>query len=610
MKTVIIGLDALDPRFLETLYEKGKLPHFTKLMDMGGYSRFNISNPPQSEVSWTSIATGLNPGGHGLFDFVHRNPKSYNLIVSLLPMKKKLGGIQFVRPYKATTIFDFAVKQGFPATTLWWPATFPAKPESPVHTLPGLGTPDIQGKLGVGALYTNETNLGERVGKTPVYILKTTSSGSYQQHLRGPLRKNDNNEDNALLRFDLQILEDKTAIISIGKQRYKIKLGEWSPIISASFKISRFASVQIVSRAILTSIEPSVRLYLLPLQIHPLHPLWRYGTPQSFVRKAWNTEKFLTIGWPQDTTALEDGCISDKQFLKLCEDIYETRKKIFFSNLTNFHEGILASVFDSLDRIQHMFWSSRPDIIESWYMKFDVLLGETENIISKRAIVNPRIVIVSDHGFTQFDYKVHLNKWLLQKGYLITENPDNAGDFKDVVWDKTKAYAIGLNSLYLNLQDREKSGTVAQQGKTSLLEKLVKELGEWKTPNGTTIIQHVLQNKDAFSGSFAKHGPDLVIGYAPGFRASQQTGLGGWGSQSIEQNTDHWNADHCIDSDAVPGVLLSNQGLSHFPNPSYQDFPAIAIDSELDQVNSSPPTDQTIDDDKIVEERLKSLGYL
>ncbi len=45
---------------------------------------------------------------------------------------------------------------GYPATALWWPAMFPARPELPVNTLPGLGTPDIRGQLGVGTLFTSE----------------------------------------------------------------------------------------------------------------------------------------------------------------------------------------------------------------------------------------------------------------------------------------------------------------------------------------------------------------------------------------------------------------------------------------------------------------------
>ena len=110
MKTIIIGLDAFDPLFFEKLYQEKKLPNLGKLASSKGYAHFQISNPAQSEVSWTSIATGLNPGGHGIFDFVHRNPETYGLFVSLLPTRSGLLGTQFTQPHSADTVFDAAVK--------------------------------------------------------------------------------------------------------------------------------------------------------------------------------------------------------------------------------------------------------------------------------------------------------------------------------------------------------------------------------------------------------------------------------------------------------------------------------------------------------------------
>ena len=121
MKTILVGFDAFDPNFFENLHNAGKTPHLSKYLASGSYSPFQVTNPPQSEVSWTSIATGLNPGGHGMFDFVHRNPKTYGQFVSLLPTKNSVLGTQFTPPYNAETIFEAAVKDGYPATSLWWP---------------------------------------------------------------------------------------------------------------------------------------------------------------------------------------------------------------------------------------------------------------------------------------------------------------------------------------------------------------------------------------------------------------------------------------------------------------------------------------------------------
>src|SRR5205809_8115833 len=126
MRTLIIGLDAFDPAVFERLLAQGKMPVLEKYTKTGGYSRFGVSNPPQSEVSWTSIATGLDPGRHGLFDFVHRDPSDYGLSLSMLPMRSSRCATRFIPPTRATTIFDRSVHQGFRATTMWCSAASPA----------------------------------------------------------------------------------------------------------------------------------------------------------------------------------------------------------------------------------------------------------------------------------------------------------------------------------------------------------------------------------------------------------------------------------------------------------------------------------------------------
>jgi predicted AlkP superfamily phosphohydrolase/phosphomutase len=156
MRTIIVGFDSFDPQIFEPLQQAGRMPNLSKFVEAGGYSRLEVSSPPQTEVSWTSIATGVDPGSHGIFDFVHRDPQTYIPYVSLLPTKQGVMGEQFLRPYTTKTLFQEAADMGYPATALWWPALFPARPDLPVATLPGLGTPDIRGQLGVGTYLTTQ----------------------------------------------------------------------------------------------------------------------------------------------------------------------------------------------------------------------------------------------------------------------------------------------------------------------------------------------------------------------------------------------------------------------------------------------------------------------
>jgi predicted AlkP superfamily phosphohydrolase/phosphomutase len=611
MRTLIIGLDAFDPNLFEQLSEKGKLPNLVKLAELGGYSRFQVSNPPQSEVSWTSIATGLNPGEHGMFDFVHRDPGSYGLEVSLLPTSKVMGTLQFVRPYNAYTIFDHAAERGFPSISLWWPATFPARPESPVRTLPGLGTPDIQGRMGVGSFYSSEGNLPEKHGKTPLFPLKKVSGNLYTGELEGPRVKEKEGMANLKLPLEIKVKNSETVALRLDKQVYQLRKDEWSPILEVQFKAGFLTSVYAITRIIITGLDPVVEFYVLPLQIHPLHPLWRYGTPASFVNNAWSSSgPFLTLGWPQDTTGLEDGCISDAAFLKLCDEIFYAREKLLFHELDHFKEGLLASVFDSLDRIQHMFLLRRPDVIESWYARYDQLVGKAMERLVTMPGEKTRLLVVSDHGFYRLDYKVHTNRWLIENDYLVMKEGVNSHDLKAIDWQKTKAYAVGLNSLYLNLQGREKQGTVTAEEKESLLTQLQQDLLNWASPESRSVVLNAWKNADVFSGAFAVNGPDMLIGYAPGFRGSAETGLGGWKESALEINNDHWEADHCFDAAGVPGVLFSSQKLDKYPHPSYRDIPALAVDSAPKTGGAGPAPKLASEDQEKVEERLKSLGYL
>ncbi len=611
MKTILVGFDAFDPVFFERLHSEGKTPNLSKYLVADAYSPFKVTNPPQSEVSWTSIATGLNPGGHGMFDFVHRNPETYGLFVSLLPTKSGILGTQFTSPYNAETIFEAAVKDGYPATSLWWPATFPARLQSPVRTIPGLGTPDIFGQLGVGISYSMEPLSDEEKIKTRTGRLSRQHPGEYTGILAGPAQQSRSGTKSINLDFKATVLDEQSAKFVLGKQDFVLKQGEWSPVIEISFKVSFMVSIKIVTRVMLTQLQPDPVLYFLPLQLHPLGSPWPYGTPKGMLRDIWqNQGAFLTLGWPQDTTALEEGFISDEQFLDLCDQILEQRERIFMSMLDTYKEGVLGCVFDSLDRVQHMFWKNRPDVIEKWYLKLDALAGRVDQKLRRKPGGDKiDLLFVSDHGFQDFDYKANLNHWLMDRDYLKLNTGAASQNLSAVNWDESQAYAIGLNSLYLNQEGREGQGIVAPYQKTEALEKLRADLLNWRGPDGGHVVQNVLTNAEAFSGPLAEYGPDLVVGYAPKYRASSETGLGGWGAETIQPNSDHWEADHCIDANAVPGVIFSSRGLVNFPNPSYTDIPAMTIGKELSAPKSTAPVGSD-EDQEALEERLKGLGYL
>ena len=604
MKTVILGFDSFDPSIFERMAGQGQLPHLTKLMEAGGYARLEVSSPPQTEVSWTCIATGTDPGNHGIFDFVLRDPNSYIPYVSILPMKKTALGEGFVPPYTTKTFFEEAAGMGYPATALWWPAMFPARPDLPVNTLPGLGTPDIRGQLGVGTLFTTED---ETKKKTAVARLEDSGAGRFSGTLSGPTVKGRSGVTTATLPVTVEALDATRARLIVGDQKIELKLGQWSDIVELKFKAGTFFNIHAIARFILTELGGAVRVYSLPLQIHPLHSAWHYASSPAFAKSLWTkVGPYLTLGWPQDTTGLEEGCISDEQFLALCDTIFDRRVQIFFHLLDQFKEGVLASIFDDLDRVQHMFYHNRLDVAQAWYKKLDDFVGE----VGARLNGKHRLLILSDHGFSVFKHKVHLNRWLAEQGWLVLKDGASEGSLAEVDWTRTKVYAVGLNSLYLNVSGREGQGTVAAQDIEPLLAEVQKKLLDWIGPDGNAVVERARLKHEVYTGPYSRLGPDLVVGYAPGYRASSETGLGKVPALTVEPNTGHWGADHCVDADLVPGVIFANRDLRDFGAISFRDIPFLAIGKHLDQSHVKPPSQSGPQGQKDLEERLKGLGYL
>jgi predicted AlkP superfamily phosphohydrolase/phosphomutase len=607
MKTIILGFDSFDPVVFENMAGQNQLTNLSKFVDAKGYSRLEVCSPPQTEVSWTSIATGADPGGHGIFDFVLRDPSTYAPYVSILPMKKSVLGEQFVPPYIAKTLFEEAAGMGYPATALWWPAMFPARPELPVNTLPGLGTPDIRGQLGAGTLFTTED---EKKNKTAVVWFESIGKGRYTALLNGPMVKGKSGPQPATLPVTLDVIDSNTARITIGGKQLELRVDEWSDIVEVIFKAGMFFTVHAITRLILTSLNGVVRLYSLPLQIHPLHALSHYSSSKSFAKNLWEkVGHYLTLGWPQDTTGLEDGCISDEKFLGLCDTIFDRRKQIFFYLLDNFKEGVLGSIFDDLDRIQHMFYHDRLDVAQAWYKKLDTFVGEVGQHVSGWS-GKYNYLIMSDHGFTTYHHKIHLNRWLVENGYLNLNDDKSDGDLSNVDWSQSRAYAVGLNSLYLNIAGREGQGIVGAEEIENLLGEIQQKLMNWKGPDGKSVAQRVRLKHEIYNGPYTRLGPDLVVGYASGYRASSETGLGKIPQALIEPNHDHWGADHCVDSDIVPGVIFANRDLQSFGGISFRDIPFLAIGKHLDQSHIKPPSQVSGHGQKDLEERLKGLGYL
>ena len=109
-------------------------------------------------------------------------------------------------------------------------------------------------------------------------------------------------------------------------------------------------------------------------------------------------------------------------------------------------------------------------------------------------------------------------------------------------------------------QGRESSGTVAPEEAEALKRELIEKLTDSRdTGTGEVAIQSLYTASALYKGPYLDAAPDLIIGYADGYRTSWDAAIGRIGPNVFEDNDKAWSGDHCVDPLLVPGVLFSNR---------------------------------------------------
>ena len=68
-RVVVLGFDGADWNLTREMMDRGELPNLAALAKEGSAAPLMPTNPPQTPVSWSTFATGLNPGRTEIFDF-------------------------------------------------------------------------------------------------------------------------------------------------------------------------------------------------------------------------------------------------------------------------------------------------------------------------------------------------------------------------------------------------------------------------------------------------------------------------------------------------------------------------------------------------------------
>jgi predicted AlkP superfamily phosphohydrolase/phosphomutase len=329
--------------------------------------------------------------------------------------------------------------------------------------------------------------------------------------------------------------------------------------------------VKAIARFYVSSLEPHFEMYMTPLNIDPEKPALPISHP--FIYSVYLSKllgSFITLGEANDTWALNEGALREAPFLELTYSNHREWEAMLFNALDKTKKGAVICVFETTDSIQHMFWryldeshpalrttspEMSPQVIEDLYTKMDDLIGRVAGKLDSRSA----LIVMSDHGFKSFRRGVNLNSWLYLNGYLSLKDGKESSDewFKDVDWEKSRAYALGLAGLYINQRGREAKGIVGAGDETRALKaELIGNLrGIRDEAAGDIAITEVYDRDRIYAGPYAPNAPDLIIGYNEGFRASWDSVTGKVDRTVFEDNTKAWSGDHCIDPKHVPGVF-------------------------------------------------------
>lgn len=515
-RVVVLGIDGLDPEILAETMKRypARMRHFAQLAREQGIHSLGTSTPPQSPVAWSNFITGRDPGGHGIFDFLHRDPVTRIPIGSTtvqehgttIPLwsdwKFELPGE--LNSNRSGDAFWTILERNGVAADIWrMPANFPVVP-SKGWSFSGMMTPAMDSAYGKCTLYTTDPSVSAVEGDARIVAVREFD-GQIDAAIPGPPNalKEGDPATSAPLRITID-REANAAALDVAGRMLVLEPGEWSDFVSVKFEMPLMGALDVygIVRFYVRSLEEGkVEIYGSPVNIDPASPAMGVSEPADasadVADLAHGIGPFYTQGMPEDVNALKEGVFTPEEFMQQARLVQSEGERMLEFALERYMKngdgGLLFFYFSGVDLCGHMmwrhgdeqhphhepefaardssWWSKRPgstwkDVIADLYMEMDPVLGRVRDSVG-----DATLIVMSDHGFAPYRRRFSLNTWLLENGYLVLKEGASREKGEDdpahsdvyvytnggaVDWSKTRAYGIGFNGLYLNLKGREK----------------------------------------------------------------------------------------------------------------------------------------------------------
>ncbi|MEE9219430.1 MAG: alkaline phosphatase family protein [Acidobacteriota bacterium] len=528
---------------------------------------------------------------------------------------------------KGLALWEAVGRHGLGARVIRVPATFPAETFPLGEMLSGLGVPDMRGRIGTPAMYISDPAYRVRDNQFSIEIIQLPDNqgtipaaliGPYnkpffeyviqratQEHAPGPERermveqlRRRLQEAGLSKRIDVPLTfevapERDRVTLQISGQSVTLREGDWSGWMVVDFPVNWLVNwlrpLRGMVRFKVLSLRPEIEIYQSPVNFHPdSHPIPFSYPPDYASRLADAVGLYKTIGWAIDTWTPAAGVTDEAFFLEDVEYTVAHEEAIMEHELARGDFRLYIQVFYFTDRVAHILWRlTDPEhpmydaeragryggAILDAYRRMDGLIGRARELLRE----GDTLLVLSDHGFTSWRRGINYNAWLHQNGYLalrqqsqVSKNLEDLFDhnefFEHVDWSRTRAYAIGLGSIYINLIGREPQGAVEpgepyEQVRSDIirgLEAYVDPLTEQKP------VRRVYRREEIYNGFNPRLIPDLRAANSRNFRVGWRTALGEVPREIMEDNQRLWSADHCsVDPELVPGILFANRPLSN-----------------------------------------------
>ena len=391
------------------------------------------------------------------------------------------------------------------------------------------------------------------------------------------------------------------------------------------------------------------------------------GVPQTYPPKPVNgclIASFLTpdnrsrYTYPEALQAeverIADGYVLDVRnfrtddkaaLLKQIYDMTEKRFRVTKRLMQTRPWDLVMHVEMGTDRIHHGFWrfldethrkhdpaSEFKNAIRDYYRYLDREIGE----LIALAGADTAVLLVSDHGAKRIDGGICVNEWLLREGYLkLKAMPAVPTDLDDleVDWEKTDAWGAGgyYARIFLNVAGREPQGIIPAGDYDSVRDDLARKLAAIPSPDGAPLPTKVFKPEETYRVCNGVP-PDLIVYFGDLFWRSVGI-VGGGNLYATENDTGPDDANH-----AQQGVFVLRDGISSnrrlenldirdvaptvlalmgLPVPQDMQGRSVIADLQTErptsdqQIAETPPEEvYTEEEKKIMEDRLRALGYL